>query len=180
MAKDGTRRGGARLGSGKKRAALLDKINKGQQAEIIDLPTPPDLVGEDMPPVKEFMTQLQHDGSSLCAEEVYTDTWNWLKNRGCEKLVNIQLVQQYAMSVGRWIQTEEAISKYGMLAKHPTSGNPIASPYVSMSQNYMKQTNQIWFQIYQIVRENCSTEWGGASPQDDVMDRLLRARKGNN
>ena len=30
-----------------------------------------------------------------------------------------------------------------------------------------------------IVRENCTGEYNGANPQDDVMERLLRARKGN-
>jgi len=29
-----------------------------------------------------------------------------------------------------------------------------------------------------VVRDNCSVEWGGASPQDDLMERLLNARKG--
>ena len=57
-------------------------------------------------------------------------------------------------------------------------GTPIASPYVSMSQQYMKQVNQIWYQIYQVVKENCSVEWQGSTPQDDVMERLLRARNG--
>ena len=47
-----------------------------------------------------------------------------------------------------------------------------------MSQSYMKQVNQAWYQIYQIVKENCSVEYGGATPQDDAMERLLRARKG--
>ena len=41
-----------------------------------------------------------------------------------------------------------------------------------------KQVNADWFQIYQIVRENCSVEYGGRDPQDDIMERLLRARKG--
>ena len=61
---------------------------------------------------------------------------------------------------------------------HPTTGAAIASPYVSMSQSYMKQTNYCWMQIYQIVKENCSVEFSGNTPQDDVMERLLRARKG--
>ena len=29
-----------------------------------------------------------------------------------------------------------------------------------------------------IVKENCSTEYGESTPQDDLMERLLRARKG--
>ena len=80
------------------------------------------------------------------------------------------------MSVARWIQCEEAISEYGFLAKHPTTGNAMQSPYVAMSQNYMKQVNQVWFQIYQIVKDNAQ-DYSGANPQDDLMERLLTARR---
>ena len=92
-------------------------------------------------------------------------------------LVNNQLIEQYAMSVSRWIQCEEAISEFGFLAKHPTTGNAIASPYVSMSTQYMKQANQIWYQIYQVVKENCSVEYSSTSPHDNVMERLLNQRR---
>ena len=178
MAKDGTNRGGARVGSGRKPKALVDKIKDGTAAQIIELPTPPVFEGADVPPVKEYLKAKQKSGKDLCAEEVYTETWRWLKERGCEKIVNQQLIEQYAMSVSRWIQCEECISEYGFLAKHPTTGNAIASPYVAMSQTYMKQVNQIWYQIFQVVKENCSAEWQGATPQDDVMERLLRTRRG--
>jgi hypothetical protein len=40
----------------------------------------------------------------------------------------------------------------------------------------MKQANNLWGQIYQAVRENCSTAFEGKSPQDDVMEALLSAR----
>lgn len=176
MAKDGTARGGARPGSGPKKKALTEKISAGMAAEVMELPEPPMMEGADMPPVKEFLKAKQKGGKDLCAEEVFRETWKWLKERGCERLVGTQLLEQYAMSVSRWVMCEIFINEYGMLARHPTSGNPIASPYVSMSQQYMKQVNQIWYQIYQIVKENCSVEWQGATPQDDVMEQLLRAR----
>ena len=178
MAKDGTNRGGARAGSGRKPKALVDKINEGSVAKVIELPTPPTFEGADVPPVKEYLRAKQKTGKDLCAADVYKETWEWLKERGCERLVSKQLIEQYAMSVSRWIQCEECISEYGFLAKHPTTGNAIASPYVAMSQTYMKQVNQIWYQIFQVVKENCSVEWQGATPQDDVMERLLRTRKG--
>jgi len=178
MAKDGTNRGGARVGSGRKSKALVDKINEGTSAQILELPEPPVFEGEDVPPIKEYLKAKQKAGKDLCAEEVYKETWNWLKERGCANFVNKQLIEQYAMSVSRWIQCEECISEYGFLAKHPTTGNAIASPYVAMSQTYMKQVNQIWYQIFQIVKENCSVEWQGSTPQDDVMERLLRTRRG--
>ena len=176
MAKDGTRRGGARPGAGRKPKALTDKINDGQAAEVMELPEPSSLSGEDMPPVKEFLKRKQKNGKDMCAEDVYRDTWNWLKARGCEKLVNTQLIEQYAMSVSRWVQCEDCISEYGFLAKHPTTGAAIASPYVSMSQQYMKQVNQLWYQIFQVVKENCMTAYEGGTPQDDVMEMLLRRR----
>ncbi len=178
MAKDGTNRGGARIGSGRKSKALTDKINDSGMAVVIDLPEPSAIDGEDMPPVKDYLKAKQKSGRDMCAAEVYEETWKWLKERNCERFVSVQLVEQYAMSVSRWIQCEECISEYGFLAKHPTTGNAITSPYVTMSQQYMKQMNQVWYQIYQVVKENCSVEWRGATPQDDVMERLLRARNG--
>ena len=182
MAKDGTARGGPRVGAGRRSKALTDKIADGRAAGAMVLPEPASIEGVDVPPVKDYLKAAQKNGKDLCAEEVYRDTWAWLKARGCELLVNNQLIEQYAqyaMSVSRWIQCEEAISEYGFLTKHPTTGNAIASPYVAMSQTYMKQVNQVWYQIYQIVKENCSVEYGGRSPQDDLMERLLTARKGN-
>ena len=183
MAKDGTNRGGPRPGTGPKRKPLVDKISDGTAKGTLvmsdDFPEPTDIEGEDIPPVRDYLKAKQKNGSELCAEEIFKETYLWLKRRGCEMLVNNQLIEQYAMSVSRWIQCEEAISEFGFLAKHPTTGNAIASPYVAMSQTYMKQVNQVWYQIYQIVKENCAVEYGGRNPQDDLMERLLTARKGN-
>jgi hypothetical protein len=92
--------------------------------------------------------------------------------------VTTQELEQYAMSVSRWIQCEESITEFGFLAKQPISGNAVPSPFVGMSQAYMKQTNRLWSQIYQVVRENCATDYKGATPHDDAMERLLSARRG--
>ena len=177
MAKDGTNRGGARVGAGRKPKALVTKLAEGKSAVICDLPNTPDLNGLEMPPVKEYMTASQKSGLEFCAKDVYKDTWNYLKVRRCQEIVNPQLIEQYAMSVARWIQCETAISDYGFLAKHPTTGAAIASPYVSMSREYMKQVNQCWYQIFQLVKENSSSDYKGASPQDDLMERLLNSKK---
>ena len=180
MAKDGTMRGGARPNTGPKRKALADKIVEGKttlEDSAVILPEPVDIEGVDMPPIKDFLKAKQKNGKDMCAEDVYKSTYLWLKKRRCEKLVSTQLLEQYAMSVSRWVQCEEAISEFGFLAKHPTTGNAMQSPYVAMSQNYMKQVNQVWYQIYQVVKDNCSADIGGASPQDDLMERLLQARR---
>ena len=176
VAKDGSNRGGARPGAGRKKKALTEKISEGKTAVV--MLEPAELEGMEVPPVRDFLKSPQRSGQELVAEEVYNETYAWLKARGCEKLVTVQMVEQYAMSVSRWIQCEEIVSSTGFLAKHPTTGAATASPYVTMSQSYMKQTNYCWMQIYQIVKENCSVEFSGNTPQDDVMERLLRARKG--
>jgi hypothetical protein len=175
MAKDGTNRGGARVGAGRKSKALSEKIHEGREARVVQLPEAPELQGADMPPAKYYMTVTQKSGIELDAAEVFQETWDWLKTRRCENLVSSQIIHQYAMAVARWIQCEMAVSEYGFLAKHPTTGAAIASPYVAMSREYMKQATQIWYQISQVVKENNAASYQGANPQDDLMERLLSA-----
>jgi hypothetical protein len=177
MAKDGTNRGGARIGAGRKSKALTEKISDGRLDGAMVLPEPASFIGADVPPVKEYLKATQKNGKNLCAEEIFNEIYLWLKERECDQLVSRHLIEQYAMSVSRWIQCEECISEYGFLAKHPTTGNAIASPYVSMSQQYLKQSNQIWYQIHQVVKENCSVAYSGGTPHDDMMERLLSGRK---
>lgn len=182
MAKDGTNRGGARPGAGAKKKALADKIAEGnlggRPLTVMEFKNVPALEGREMPVPSKMLSAEQKDGRALVAGEIYQSTWKWLSERGCAELVSPQLLERYAMSVARWIQCEEAVSSYGFLARHPTTGNAIQSPYVAMGQNYMSQTNRLWFEIFQIVKENCTGEYNGASPQDDVMERLLKARRG--
>ena len=177
MAKDGTNRGGARIGAGKKRQPLLDKVNNGKQATVIDFPEPDELFGEAVPPVKDYMIAQQKDGEQFEAKTIYTEVFQWLQRRGCSHLVNIQLIEQYSMSVARWIACENAVSKYGYLAKHPTTGMATASPFVAMSQNYMKQANQLWYQIFQVVKENCSASYDDFAAPTDLMEALLKQQK---
>lgn len=157
--------------SGGKRGKSSCKSNKVAYDNDV-----PDLDGADVPPVDEYLRQEQKCGRSLKADFILDQTMLWLREIKCEHIVSRQLVEQYAMSVARWIQTEEMISQYGFLAKHPTTGAAIASPYVKMSQDYMKQVNSTWYQIYQIVRENVGDCL--ADNSDDPMERLLRLRGG--
>jgi len=173
MAKDGTARGGARPNSGPTKKSARPKLNDG----AVTLNTDVELEGVDVPPIKDFLTAKQKSGKDLQAKDVYKSVYAWLKKRGCDKLVSQQLVEQYSMMVSRWIQCEEAISEYGFLAKHPTTGNAMQSPYVAMSQNYMKQINATWFQIYQIVKDNGSADVEELDQQDIMMEALLKQKK---
>ena len=175
MAKDGTARGGARVGAGRKGKALTDKLIEGREAKVIQMPeAEPEAV--EMPPIKDYMVQEQRDGKPLGADDIFKDIWHWLEKVGCASIINPFLVEQYSMTVARWIQCEKAISEFGMIGKHPTTGAPMSSPYVSMSKDYQKQINQVWFEIYQVVKENCAGDYSEKS--EDPMENLLAYRKG--
>lgn len=192
MAKDGTNRGGRRVRAGDKPDSAADKIQKGQtvrcipndipemdieELEAVDLPEGAELEGVRMPKPGEYLSAKQKNGIPLGADEIYKETWLWLKARGCENLVNKRLIESFAQSFARHIQCEEAISTYGLLGKHPTTGGVMESPFVKMSQQFQKNANLAWYEIYSIVKENCAVDYSG-NPQDDVMERLLRSRKG--
>lgn len=171
-------RGGARVGAGRKKSALSVKTNSTtvvtRKIEVLDIP---EIEGVDMPKPHDFLTAEQRDGSELQAGEIYRETWEWLKKIGCSSKVTPQLLERYAMASARWIQCEEMTSKLGFLSKHPTTQKPIPSPFINIGINYMHQAGYLWTAIFQIVKENCSTEYSD-EPQNDVMERLLRARKG--
>ncbi len=190
MAKDGTNRGGRRVRAGDKPLPLADKIANGKAAKVLEVTMPQetvleapdlevesDMPGEDMPSPSDYLSSRQKDGKPLGADALYIETWKWLKERGCEKFVNPRLIESYAQAFTRYIQCEEAISIYGLLGKHPTTGGAIASPFVQMSQSFQKQANLIWYEIFDIVKQNCTTAFTG-NPQDDIMEALLSGRKG--
>ena len=177
-------RGGARPGAGRKKKSLADKVAAGNPGgrplvvlDIPDMPEAVDLEGADMPEPREFLTSQQRDGYELQAEEIYQETWKWLKRIGMHTKISKQMLERYAMCSARWIQCEELTSKMGMLSKHPTSGKPITSPFINIGINYMNQANRLWAEIFQIVKENCITSYEGDTPSDDLMERLLRARE---
>lgn len=182
MAKDGTNRGGSRPGAGRKKRPLSEKLLEGNPGKrplkVLTFDQLPNAQGADMPKPSEMLSALQRDGKPLHAEEIYNATYAWLAERKCEKLVLPQMLERYAMCAARWIQCEEALTTYGLLGKHPTTGQAIVSPFVNMSNTYMNQTNRLWNEIFQIVKENCSSDYEGNTPQEDVMERLLFARNG--
>ena len=190
MAKDGTNRGGRRVKAGSKPDSLTDKMKLGRFAKVFepldfdidsDFETDnfmdtTDLKGENIPKPSEYLKSEQKDGSLLGADRIFNETWLWLKKRKCDKFVNPRLVESYSQAFARYIQCEEAISKFGFLGKHPTTGAAIANPFVQMSVSFQKQANLLWYEIFDIVKQNCTTDFSD-TPQDNVMELLLTARR---
>lgn len=87
--------------------------------EGIDLEPDSDLEDANMPEPSSYLAAVQRDGNPLGADEIFRDTWRWLREQGCEKLVSPRLIEAYAQNFVRFIQCEEAISSFGLLGKHP-------------------------------------------------------------
>lgn len=184
MVKDGTNRGGRRVRAGAKPGPLGEKLAAGRPATRLEDPLnePFDFAGNDigdgavlaeetMPEPSDYLSEIQRDGKPLGADLVYRETWQWLDQRGCSHFVAPRLIEAYAQAFARYVQCEQAISKFGLLGKHPTTGAAIASPFVAMSQRFV-----YWYEIYEIVRATCTTDYADTTPGDEVMERLLNAR----
>lgn len=83
-------RGGARPGAGRKKSAVKEKAENGnpggRKLEVLDIP---EVEGVDMPKPHDFLSAEQRDGSTLQAEEIYKETWEWLpEGRMCRKGVS--------------------------------------------------------------------------------------------
>ena len=153
MAKDGTYRGGSRVKAGTKPQSAVDKFQNGKEVHVmmndipdleitditaVELSEGVLLEGMDMPKPDDYLSTKQKDGKPLGADEIYKETWLWLKERKCEKLVNKRLIESYSQAFARYIQCEEAISTYGLLGKHPTTGGVITSPLFKCLASFKK------------------------------------------
>ena len=169
-------RGGTRQGAGRKPKGIKEKVDAnnpgGRRLTVLDIP---DIEGVEMPKPNEILSAQQRDGRDFQAKDIYETTWEWLKRIGCHKAVSPQVIERYAMCAARWIQCEQMTNELGFLSKHPTTGKPIPSPFIGI--NYMNQAIRLWNEIYQIVKENCTVDFSGANPQDDLMERLLQSRR---
>ena len=59
-AKDGTNRGGARPGAGRKKKSLDEKITEGKTPKILKLPAPSKIKGVDVPPPGEYLAAQEN------------------------------------------------------------------------------------------------------------------------
>lgn len=87
MAKDGTHRGGRRAGAGRKPKLPAEKLSEDKKSVTA--------TESQYPKPSDYLSQLQRDGSPLGADEIYTETAEWLKKRGCSMLVNPRLLESY-------------------------------------------------------------------------------------
>lgn len=108
------------------------------------------------------------------AKAIWKEVFDWLEKIGCTKGILPYNLDEYAHCKSRWLECEEAITTHGFLLKDG-NGKTINNPCIAMAQNYLRQTNDVWAKIYAVVRETKLTEWNDDSPNDDIMENLLRS-----
>lgn len=166
MAKDGTNRGGMRIGAGRKRKSLEERILDGEMIA-------PEIYSQEdfkIPTPKKYLTVDSKNGK-VYSGEVYRETYEYLKGHSCAEIVPPQLVSNFAETISQHIQAEEIIKQTGFLSRHPTTSEPMANPLVRISLDYLKMAQQIWYTIFQIVKENSVSTGGSAT---DTMELILR------
>lgn len=180
MAKDGTLRGKtkheAKVANPPKK--LTERIIEGtaKKSEVLDYGEGED---EEIEDPGEYLDTVQKGKKPFLAGKIYRDTSEWLKDRGVIRHVNPKLIEQYSISMARFIQAEEMISRKGMIGKHPTTQADTISPYISSSEKYNKLALAAWGQIAAIIDQNCTVAYG-STPHGDAMEAILSIKKERN
>ena len=171
--------GGSRLGAGRKRKPAAEKLAEGNRGhrpiKVIPVGDIPETQATEIIQPAEWLRAETKNASANQGGKIFGQTWQWIKDRRCDHVITTAQVEQYASNVARFIQCEEALNIFGLLAKHPTTGQPIASPYVAMRKEFLRQANTIWAQIFQIVQQNSEVPVGG-NHNDDIMAQILSGK----
>ena len=162
MAKDGTRRGGARVGAGRPR-----KQKPENPETVLQIVTVTDAERSSFPAFNCDLCDAKGAYSLTDAEGVYYSVYKFARDNGAEGRVPKELVELFAVTYSRWVQVEKDISKDGFTAEHPTTGAPCKSPLVDVSNTYSKQAHNYWYSIWSAIKD--------AEPDTDHddMDAML-------
>ena len=162
MAKDGTRRGGARVGAGRPR-----KQKSENPETVLQIVTVTDAERSSFPAFSRDLCDAKGAYSLADAENVYYSVYKFARGNGAEGRVPKELIELFAVTYSRWVQVEKDISKDGFTAEHPTTGAPCKSPLVDVSNTYSKQAHNYWYSIWSAIKD--------AEPDTDHddMDAML-------
>ena len=114
LAKDGTNRGGFRVGAGRKKKPLAEKIADGQASKtdaVVPVASEPE-ISAAIPEPRDFINTEQRGLAGVTNESraIYDDTMKWLAERGCADIVPRGMVEKYAVATARWEQCDKLMS----------------------------------------------------------------------
>jgi hypothetical protein len=171
MAKDGTNRGGARPGAGRKPKPLAEKILNGNPGrrplKVVEFYGVP-ASGELTPPDFLKIAGKETAENFPTADQIYTQVSEWLKGTGCAHLISPTLIEDFALNRRAYFECEYMNKRLGRI----TGGK--RSPYVDMAVQYAGLMRVAWDRLWDIVAQNTEKNYGASRPDgEDVMERLL-------
>lgn len=167
MAKDGTIRGGARAGAGKKRKSMGEKIADGQM-ELPKENLPRTAAKPKKHKPNKFLTEEQKPGKNQYIKETFKKVWDWLDSRGITERVAPHIIDEYVMLITIHLACEKEILEKGRVLESP-KGVKNLNPLVRASIDYVKQANNLWYgAIGAVARDVVPVTYDG-----DDMERLL-------
>ena len=167
--------GGKRVGAGRPRKSLSDKIYEGtdkkHKPKVLDIPSVDDIPAPEAPDFLRHMTARGIDDSVPNMEWVFNETVKFLEQTKCLHLISPLLISKFAMHTTRWLKHEDVVQRCIMVKdKH---GNLIANPLSDQALKYSKAADLVWMQIWDIVNQN-STSYFGDNPQEEMMAFIIR------
>lgn len=173
-------KGGRRPGAGRPKKPLSEKLLEGNPGKrkitVLEFDAPLEAVELPSPP--EYLTDAaKGSGAYPGAAVIFESVTKWLEQTGCLHLISPEHISEYALLKARWLECEEKNAQHGLLAKHPTSGQPIASPFVRIGIDYLKAADNAWSKIWAVVSQNSERDFRSTSPNNDIMERLLSGGK---
>jgi phage terminase small subunit len=108
------------------------------------------------------------------AQDIYKEVRRWLKKMGCTRGILPRHLEEFAHLKAKWHECEDQVKNVGMIIKE--DGKVKANPFMQFAQSFLKQSNEVWAQIYLVVRDTKSTSWTDDPNSDDVMEQILSGR----
>lgn len=159
--------GGYRPNAGRPKKSATEKILNGnpgkRKIEVLEFEE-----GTELP--NKPATWL-----SQKAKEIWNDVYEWLNKIGCKKGILPCNLDEYAHCKSRWLECEQAVTTHGILVKND-KGKPVQNPCIVMAQQYLRQTNEVWNKIYVVVRDTKLSNYDDNSPNNDIMENILRGK----
>ena len=164
MAKDGTRRGGARPGAGRKK-----KSAKPESPEnVLQISGVTEDERESFPRFNRLLYDAEGAFALKEAESVFYSVYRYARKNGAEEKLPQELVELFSVSYSRWVQVEREISSKGFTAAHPTTGGECNSPLIGVSNTYSRNAQNYWYSIWAVIKDS-----GAEGAENDPMEALL-------
>jgi hypothetical protein len=178
----GSKKGEIRLGSGKKKKPIEERLIDGKKNHepitVLEFAQKPSFFNIQLPEPHEFLTAPQHDlilqeVDEKVAVDFYKEIQDWLNERKVAHLIPKFEIENYVMNVVRWVQAEKEVAKFGMYRTHESGKWAVINEYEKNRKLLSKAVTTSWYQIYLVIRENSVAKYEGRSPHEDYLASAL-------